>query len=153
MRRHPLERSRTGPGSGTQGPVLLCFSIIYIYIYIYIYIVYKYIVFEYILMHITLKVQLYMYVQASLGALRSIAVLEGHSRACQAVAFSPDGATLATGSAVGTVKLWDVASRRCVATLEGHDGAVSSISFSCDGGTLASYRYLRPGPDIRFYEK
>ena len=69
------------------------------------------------------------------------------------MAFSPDGATLATDSRGGTVKLWDVASRRCVATLEGHDGAVSSISFSCDGGTLASYRYLRPGPEIRFYEK
>ena len=40
--------------------------------------------------------------------------------AVQSVAFSPDGRLLATGSADGTVKLWDVQARTLLATLEGH---------------------------------
>jgi WD40 repeat protein len=54
------------------------------------------------------------------------------------VAFSPDGRTLASGSADATVKLWDVASGREVRTLSGHARGVDSVAFSPDGRTLAS---------------
>ncbi|MDE3258695.1 MAG: Ig-like domain-containing protein [Gemmatimonadota bacterium] len=67
-----------------------------------------------------------------------IATLEGHTRAANSVAFSPDGATLASGSDDGTLKLWNVATQTGVATLEGHTGGVNSVAFSPDGATLAS---------------
>jgi WD40 repeat protein len=39
-------------------------------------------------------------------------VLTGHSFGIEAVAFSPDGQSLASGSVDGTVRLWDMATRR-----------------------------------------
>jgi hypothetical protein len=54
-----------------------------------------------------------------------------------AVAFSPDGETLAV--AVGRiVQLWDVASGRLGARLEGHEGNVKCLAYSPNGAYLAS---------------
>ncbi len=55
-----------------------------------------------------------------------------------AVAISPDGATLASGSAGGQVQLLDLEGDRVVATLPGHAQGVRSLAFSLDGTVLAS---------------
>src|SRR3990172_5673875 len=69
--------------------------------------------------------------------------LEGHSDCVNAVAWSPDGKTLASGSSDDTVKLWDVASGKNLATLKAEPvdyelSHVTSVAWSPDGKTLAS---------------
>ena len=62
--------------------------------------------------------------------------LKGHGETVYAVAFSPDGALLATASFDKTVKLWSVKEAKEIATLQGHASKVLSLAFSPDGATL-----------------
>jgi tetratricopeptide (TPR) repeat protein len=64
--------------------------------------------------------------------------LEEHTSRVWSVSFSPDGKTLASGSADKTIKLWEVATGKPITTLTGHTSRVWSVSFSPDGKTLAS---------------
>jgi len=61
--------------------------------------------------------------------------LEGHSSSVSAVAFSPDGKTLASASHYGIVKLWDAGSGAVLQTLHA-DSIVCTLSFSDDGTHL-----------------
>ncbi|HMV85654.1 MAG TPA: protein kinase [Blastocatellia bacterium] len=67
-----------------------------------------------------------------------VATLEGYSNPISAIAFSPDGTILGTGSIDGTVKLWAVNTRRELATLSGHASDVMALAFSPDGTRLAT---------------
>ncbi|WP_326829744.1 caspase family protein [Streptosporangium sp. NBC_01810] len=65
-----------------------------------------------------------------------IAVGEGSA---WAVAYSPDGKTLAVSETDGTIRLWDVATRRPIGTpLTGHPDDVRGVAFSPDGKTMAT---------------
>src|SRR5207249_733926 len=64
--------------------------------------------------------------------------LKGHEAAVLAVAFTPDGKTLATADAAGSVRLWDVKSGECTTTVAAHAGAAAGLAFSPDGWRLAT---------------
>ncbi|WP_325034773.1 WD40 repeat domain-containing protein [Nostoc sp. 'Lobaria pulmonaria (5183) cyanobiont'] len=65
-------------------------------------------------------------------------ILAGHRSYVCAIAFSPDGQHLASGSADCTVKLWDVNTGQELYTLDNHSDWVNSVAFSPDGKTLVS---------------
>lgn len=55
-----------------------------------------------------------------------------------ALAFSPDGSLLATGTGEGDVRIWDVNTGNLLQTMTGHKYAVRYVLFSPDGTMIAS---------------
>lgn len=65
------------------------------------------------------------------------AALRGHESWVNAVAFSPDGAQVASTSDDGTVRVWDVASGAELLAMQ-HPDYVNSVAYHPDGTVLAS---------------
>jgi len=68
-------------------------------------------------------------------------VLRGNAGDVKAVAFSPDGKTLAAGSFSGSIELWSVPGRQQFGSLKGHLSGIAHLEFSPDGRTLLSTSY------------
>ena len=91
-----------------------------------------------------MKTSLISFILLTLFSLSAIAqnlpytTFEGHTREVYSVSFSPDGQTLASGSADTTIRLWDVETGARLRTLSGYTWFVNSVVFSPDGSLLAS---------------
>jgi len=76
------------------------------------------------------------------------AILRGHSDIIAAMAFHPDGKTLASASNDGTVKLWDVATGEIRLTLEGR---VTGLTINSNGYTRVAALAFTPDGDTLMY--
>jgi WD40 repeat protein len=61
-----------------------------------------------------------------------------HSKAVYAVAYSPDGKQIASGSEDKTIKIWDAETGHLIKTLSGHEGAVRSVVYGSNGKAIVS---------------
>jgi WD40 repeat protein len=86
---------------------------------------------------------------------RSPQSLAGHLDEAWAVAFSPDGKTLATGSddtePDDTIKLWDAGTGRLMRGWRTGEGTISALAFSPDGQTLASAAFC-PTANVKLWD-
>lgn len=73
-----------------------------------------------------------------------VATLDGHAAYVSAMAFSPDGTTLASTGYDGKIKLTKSSDGSLIQEIEAHDQVVSALKYSPDGTTLASYGGRNP---------
>src|SRR5204862_42392 len=68
----------------------------------------------------------------------SLYTYRGHSDTVDAVAWSPDGRRIASGSSDGTAQVWNAADWCHVYTYRGHSDGVVAVAWSPDGRRIAS---------------
>lgn len=62
----------------------------------------------------------------------------GHSEKIEAIAYSPDGQYIATGSSDRTIKIWEAATGRELRALKSGNTGIKALAYSPDGRVLAS---------------
>src|SRR5262249_8943896 len=72
------------------------------------------------------------------GAFKEILHIDGQPWPIGALAFSPDGTTLAVGREDGHIQLWEVATGKVVCRFHNPDSSIAALAFAPDGRTLAS---------------
>src|SRR5262249_15133298 len=72
------------------------------------------------------------------GSARPERSLTGHESQVYAVAWSPDGRQIATGSEDETARIWEAASGTSKVVLTGHRRRVNGVAWSPDGTRLAT---------------
>jgi WD40 repeat protein len=65
-------------------------------------------------------------------------VLRGHTDAVTALAFSPDGGTLASAGRDGSIRLWSLADGKETSSLNAEKSQINALAFSPDGTLLAA---------------
>jgi WD40 repeat protein len=76
---------------------------------------------------------------------KELRAFKGHTRIAPALAFSPDGNRLLSGSIDGTMRLWDVKTGKQLCALK-HPSGVTSVAFFPDGRHALSGSGAQPKP-------
>src|SRR5437763_16878498 len=71
---------------------------------------------------------------------QTVRTMQGYALALFALAWSPGGRFLLSGSSEATLTLWYVTTRTPVQVLRGHSQQVYAVAWSCAGNRIASGR-------------
>jgi WD40 repeat protein len=68
----------------------------------------------------------------------SVITYSGHTDSVERIAWSPDGARIASAGYDGTVQVWDAKTGHVILTYKGHAAPVWEVAWSPDGKRIAS---------------